>query len=60
MYSGITRIVLPRKNEPDLEDLPNEVRKMIEVFPVDSTGEVLALMEPRGDVLRVVVGFTGS
>ena len=26
----------------------------------DAAGEVLALMEPRGDVLRVVVGFTGS
>ena len=26
----------------------------------DGAGEVLALMEPRGDVLRVVVGFTGS
>ncbi len=41
--AGITRIVLPRKNEADLEDLPEEVRRRIEVFPVDSLGEVLAL-----------------
>ena len=26
----------------------------------DADGEVLALMEPRGDVLKVVVGFTGG
>ncbi len=26
----------------------------------DADGEVLALMEPRGDELRVLVGFTGS
>jgi ATP-dependent Lon protease len=49
--AGITRIVLPRKNEPDLEDLPDEVRKLIEVFPVDSLGEVLALTL-RGASLR--------
>jgi ATP-dependent Lon protease len=41
--AGITRIVLPKKNAPDLEDLPEEVRKMIEVHPVESLGEVLAL-----------------
>jgi ATP-dependent Lon protease len=49
--AGITRIVLPRKNEPDLEDLPEEVRQKIEVFPVDSLGEVLALTL-RGASLR--------
>ncbi|HEX6863212.1 MAG TPA: endopeptidase La [Thermoanaerobaculia bacterium] len=49
--AGITRIVLPRKNEPDLEDLPEEVRQLIEVFPVDSLGEVLALTL-RGASLR--------
>ena len=49
--AGITKIVLPRKNEPDLEDLPEEVRKLIEVFPVDSLGEVLALTL-RGASLR--------
>jgi ATP-dependent Lon protease len=41
--AGITRIVLPKKNEPDLEDLPEEVRKMIEVHPVENLGEALAL-----------------
>jgi len=41
--AGITRIVVPKENEPDLEDLPEEVRKLIEVHPVQELGEVLAL-----------------
>ena len=41
--SGITKIVLPKENEPDLEDLPDEVREKIEVFVVQELGEVLAL-----------------
>jgi ATP-dependent Lon protease len=41
--AGITRIVLPKKNEPDLEDLPEEVRTTLEVYPVENLGEVLAL-----------------
>jgi ATP-dependent Lon protease len=41
--SGITRIILPQKNEPDLEDLPPEVRQTLEVHPVENLGQVLAL-----------------
>jgi ATP-dependent Lon protease len=40
--AGITRIILPKENEPDLEDLPKEVRDKIEVFLVQELGEVLA------------------
>jgi ATP-dependent Lon protease len=40
--AGITRIILPKENEPDLEDLPGEVRDRIEVFLVQELGEVLA------------------
>jgi ATP-dependent Lon protease len=40
--AGITRIILPKANEPDLEDLPQEVRDKIEVFLVQELGEVLA------------------
>ena len=40
--AGITRIILPKENEPDLEDLPREVRDKIEVFLVHELGEVLA------------------
>ncbi|MCI0372726.1 MAG: endopeptidase La, partial [candidate division NC10 bacterium] len=41
--AGIARIILPRENEPDLEDLPQEVRDRIEVSLVSELGEVLAL-----------------
>jgi len=41
--AGITRIVIPKENEPDLEDLPDEVRKKIDVYPVQELGEALAL-----------------
>jgi len=41
--AGIDKIILPKDNEPDLEDLPQEVRDKIEVFLVQELGEVLAL-----------------
>jgi ATP-dependent Lon protease len=41
--AGIRTIVLPKENEPDLEDLPEEVRKSLEVHPVEDLGEVLSL-----------------
>jgi ATP-dependent Lon protease len=41
--AGITRIVLPKRNEPDLEDLPEEVRSTLEIYPVENLGQVLAL-----------------
>ena len=41
--AGISMIILPKENEPDLEDLPKEVRDKIEVFVVQELGEVLAL-----------------
>jgi ATP-dependent Lon protease len=40
--AGINRIILPQENEPDLEDLPGEVRDKVEVFLVQELGEVLA------------------
>src|SRR5687768_3580503 len=41
--AGINRIVLPKENEPDLEDLPKEVRDKVEIYLVQELGEVLAL-----------------
>jgi ATP-dependent Lon protease len=40
--AGITRIVIPKDNEADLEDLPQEVRDRIEVLPVENLAEALA------------------
>jgi len=41
--AGIRNIILPRDNEPDLEDLPEEVRNEMQFHLVSSLGEVLAL-----------------
>jgi len=41
--AGITHIVIPRDNEPDLEDLPAEVRSLVTVSPVSTLGEALAI-----------------
>ncbi len=41
--AGIRQFMLPKQNEQDLEDLPEEVLDQIEVTPVQHLGEVLAL-----------------
>jgi ATP-dependent Lon protease len=41
--AGIKTIILPKENEPDLEDLPEDVRNSLEVHPVEELGEVLRL-----------------
>ena len=39
---GLTTVLLPRDNERDLEDLPDEVRHALEIHLVDHLDEVLA------------------
>jgi ATP-dependent Lon protease len=39
--SGITKILLPRRNEMDLDDIPKEVRESMTFVPVDELSEVL-------------------
>jgi len=41
--AGITQIVIPKDNEADLEDLSEEVREKIAVFPVTTLAEALAV-----------------
>ena len=41
--AGITSVILPKENEPDLEDLPEEVRKTLDVHVVEELGDVLSL-----------------
>jgi ATP-dependent Lon protease len=41
--AGITSVILPKENEPDLEDLPDEVRKTLHVHLVEELGDVLSL-----------------
>jgi ATP-dependent Lon protease len=38
--AGLKRVILPRENEPDLEDLPKETKKELEFVLVDSIEDV--------------------
>jgi ATP-dependent Lon protease len=45
--AGITTVLIPQRNEPDLEDVPEAVRDQLEVHPVSDVREVLELaLEP--------------
>jgi len=45
--AGITTVILPRRNEADLDDVPAEVREAIRFIPVDSAEQVAAAaLEP--------------
>ncbi len=49
--AGVARILLPKRNEPDLEDVPDEVRGDLEICLVSRVEEVLNLVaafEPAG------------
>jgi len=39
--AGIDRIVMPRRNEPDVDDIPQHLRKRMELLPVDTVDDVL-------------------
>jgi len=39
--AGLKRVILPKDNEPDLEELPAETKRELEFVPVDSITQVL-------------------
>jgi ATP-dependent Lon protease len=41
--AGHTEVLLPKQNEGDLEDLPEDVRNSLRVHAVEELGEALAL-----------------
>jgi ATP-dependent Lon protease len=48
--AGITEVILPKRNEGDLDDVPEKVREEIAFHPVETVDEVLALaLEPEVD-----------
>ncbi|MBO0819472.1 MAG: endopeptidase La [Nocardiopsaceae bacterium] len=45
--AGITTVLIPARNEPDLDDVPEEVLQKLDVHPVSDVRDVLALaLEP--------------
>ena len=48
--AGITEIILPKKNEVDLEDVPEDVRNQLTFHPVDTLSDVLRVaLAPVGE-----------
>lgn len=41
--AGIKTVILPKRNEADLEDVPEEVRKQLTFYPVETLAEVLSI-----------------
>jgi ATP-dependent Lon protease len=47
--AGLTTVLLPQRNEPDLDDVPESVRGQLDVHLVSDVREVLSLaLEPAG------------
>jgi ATP-dependent Lon protease len=52
----MTRVLLPRQNEKDLEDIPDEVRQALGFFFADSVIDALAFLFPRAEAAAAVDG----
>ena len=48
LRGGITRVLVPKENEKDLADIPDNIKRSLEIVPVTSVEEVLeyALVNP--------------
>jgi ATP-dependent Lon protease len=50
--AGITTVILPKENEPDLDDLPRDVRKQMSFVAADHVDQVLEAAFPGAKVLE--------
>src|SRR5260370_17452107 len=48
--AGIRRVILPKRNEADLDDIPPDLRRQIEFVMVESIDEVLKQALAHDDV----------
>ncbi|PVE11182.1 endopeptidase La [Streptomyces scopuliridis] len=49
--AGITTVVIPKRNEPDLDDVPAEILDKLEVHPVTDVRQVLEIALAPAEVL---------
>jgi predicted ATP-dependent protease len=54
--AGIKKILIPRRNEIDLDDVPKEVRDAIEFIPVDELSEVFENALGKRVITPVLLG----
>ncbi len=46
--AGLRKVILPKENEKDLEEIPEEIREKLKFIPVDNVDQVLDIvLEPR-------------
>jgi len=46
--AGLKKVILPKENEKDLEEIPEEIRDKLKFIPVDNVDQVLdVVLEPR-------------
>jgi ATP-dependent Lon protease len=54
--AGIKHIILPKANEPDIEDIPEEVRSQLTFHPVETLSDVLQYaLEPAKEEAPLAV-----
>jgi len=58
--AGITTVVLPKENEADLDDLPEEIRKGLTIHLVDELGEALSHTLRGGEFREGKLQFASS
>ncbi len=54
--AGIKKVLIPRRNEIDLDDVPKEVRDAIEFIPVDELSEVFENALGKRVITPVLLG----
>ncbi|TDC43423.1 endopeptidase La [Micromonospora sp. KC213] len=54
--AGLTEVIIPKRNEPDLDDLPAEVREALTVHTLTDVADVLALALRPADVNAGTLG----
>ena len=53
--AGIRHVIIPKANEADLEDVPQEVRDTLSFYPVQTLEDVLKVaLVPQSEVERVI------
>lgn len=56
--AGIRRIILPAQNEPDTEEIPEDLRKELEIIPAKHISDVIAAAlepTPSGEAVRPMI-----
>jgi ATP-dependent Lon protease len=52
--AGLKEVIIPKRNEGDLDDVPEQVREEIVFHPVETIDEVLAIALERGEAAPAI------